>query len=140
MPHRSQPNPVVSPFNNYGVPIPAKQSTWKSRAFAAAAELAKICKARSRRRDGKGWGTYCLDVCPITGASYPDPDPFVESPRIKTHQDGIVIFTMPDRQGDHLYELVAKLRAAGHELPRMADYEDPFDNRLLYHNPGDDDR
>jgi hypothetical protein len=51
-----------------------------------------------------------------------------------------VIFTMPDRQGDHLYELVAKLRAAGHELPRMADYEDPFDNRLLYRDQADDER
>jgi hypothetical protein len=38
-----------------------------------------------------------------------------------------------------IYELVAKLRAAGHELPRTADYEDPFDRRLLYHHPDDDD-
>ena len=122
-------------YNDYGVRIPAKQSTWKSRAFAAARELAGVCKAGPRRSGGKGWRTYSLDVCPITGLSYPDPDPFVDSPRIKADPGGVVIFTMPDRNGDHLYELVAKLRAAGHELPRMADYEDPFDNRLLYHNP-----
>jgi hypothetical protein len=133
-------NPVVPLFNDYGVPIPAKQSTWKSRAFAAAAELAKVCKAKSRRRDGKGWGTYSLDVCPITGLSYPDPDPFVDSPRISAHRGGLVIFTMPERDGDHLHELVGKLRAAGHALPRMADYEDPWDRRMLYHDPADDDR
>ncbi len=126
--------------NDYDVPIPAKKSTWKSRAFAAARELAGVCKAGPPRSGGKGWRTYSLGVCPITGAPYPDPDPYDESPRIKTHRDGIVIFTMPDRQGDHLYELVAKLRAAGHELPRMADYEDPFDTRLLYHDPADDER
>jgi len=140
MPRKAKPNPVWPLFNDYGVPIPAKESTWRSRAFAAAAELAKVCKARSRRSDGKGWGTYLLDVCPITGASYPDPDPFVDSPRISVHRGGIVIFTMPERDGDHLHELVAKLRAAGHDLPRMADYEDPWDKRLLYHDPADDDR
>ena len=46
---------------------------------------------------------------------------------------------MPERNGDHRHELVAKLRAAGHDLPKMADYEDPWDKRLLYHDPDDDD-
>lgn len=58
----------------YGAPSAVKQSTAKSRAFAAARELAAVCKAERQQRQSNGWRIYRLDVCPITGASYPDPD------------------------------------------------------------------
>ena len=137
MPRKAKPNPTGPKYNDYGVPIAMKQSTSKSRAFAAAAELAATCKAKSRRRDSKRWVHYRLDVCPITGELYPDPDPFVEAPQISASPDGALIFIMPGRRGDQMHELLTKLRAAGHQLPRMADYEDPYDERLLYHNPDD---
>ena len=136
----ANPNSVGPMFNAYGVPTPVKQSTWHTRALAAAAELAAICNAKSRYRDSKRWVHYRLDVCPITGELYPDPDPFVEAPRLAVSPDGALIFIMPHRQGDQIHELLIKLRAAGHRLPKMADYEDPYDERLLYHNPDDDYR
>jgi len=131
----ANPNPVGPILNDYGVPAPVKQSNWHTRALAAAAELAATCKAKSRYRDSKRWVHYRLDICPITGELYPDPDPFVEAPRIAVSPDGALIFLMPDRRGDQMHELLTKLRAAGHQLPRMADYEDPYDERLLYHRP-----
>jgi hypothetical protein len=124
MSRKANPNAVGPMFNDYGVPIPAKQSTWRSRALAAAAELAVICKAGPRQRGSKGSISYQLDSCPITGESFPDQDPFSDSPRISLCRDSILVFTMADLQGDHLHELVIKLRAAGHALPRVAEYED----------------
>ena len=40
-----------------------------------------------------------------------------DRPEICASSDGILTFVMPDRQGDYLYELVAKLRVAGCALP-----------------------
>ena len=134
---KANPNPAGPIFNSYGVPVLVKQSTWHTRALAAAAELAATCKAKSRRRDSKRWVHYRLDVCPITGELYPDPDPFVEAPQISASPDGALIFIMPGRRGDQIHELLTKLRAAGHQLPKMADYEDPYDERFLYHEPDD---
>jgi hypothetical protein len=75
--------------------------------------------------------------------SYPDPDPFVAfAAHLSVHRGGIVIFTNAwNVDGDHLHEL--RRPNSGQpviELPRMADYEDPWDKRLLYHDPADDDR
>jgi hypothetical protein len=104
-----------------------KESTWRSRALAAAAELAFFCKAAPREREERGWISYRMEVCPLTLESYNDP--FYEMPRIAVSRDGILIFTMPNRQGDQMRELVTKLRAAGHSLPMMAEYEDPWGER-----------
>lgn len=114
----AHPNPVGPIFNSCGMPLPVKQSNWHTRALAAAAELAAICKAKSRYRTSKRWVIYRLAVCPITGELYPDPDPFAEAPRIAVSPDGALIFIMPHRQGDQMHELLIKLRAAGHQLPK----------------------
>ena len=112
-------------INLYGsAPKPVRQSTWRSRALAAAVELAPICKAGPRQREGRRWVSYRMEVCPLTGESYPAT--FYDLPRIAVCPDGIVIYTMPHRQGDQMRELVTKLRAAGHSLPMMAEYEDPL--------------